>query len=154
KGRVNRERQGSGTMRHGHWRAGKLRTSRRVESSGRDLNSPGCIADNPALRAAYPRPTSSVLLRRGPARGKGGNTPGYTSSTLVADVMCRRRVLAPAIPKESAMPKHKDLKRLVRSRMKKTGESYTAARAQLIHKKTRTQAATTGSVPPAVDYAG
>ena len=29
------------------------------------------------------------------------------------------------------MPKQKDLKRLVRSRMKKTGESYTAARAQL-----------------------
>jgi len=52
------------------------------------------------------------------------------------------------------MPKQKDLKRLVRSRMKKTGESYTAARAQLIHKKTRTQAATRGSVPPAVDYAG
>jgi hypothetical protein len=33
------------------------------------------------------------------------------------------------------MPKQKDLKRLVRSRMKKTGESYTAARAQLIRKK-------------------
>ncbi len=29
------------------------------------------------------------------------------------------------------MPKQKDLKRLVRSRMKKTGESYTTARAQL-----------------------
>ena len=29
------------------------------------------------------------------------------------------------------MPKNKDLKRLVRARMKKTGESYTAARAQL-----------------------
>ena len=32
------------------------------------------------------------------------------------------------------MPKQKDLKRLVRSRMKKTGESYTAARAQLMKK--------------------
>ena len=32
------------------------------------------------------------------------------------------------------MPKQKDLKRLVRSRMKKTGESYTAARAQLVRK--------------------
>jgi hypothetical protein len=30
-----------------------------------------------------------------------------------------------------AMPTHKDLKRLVRQRMQKTGESYTAARAQL-----------------------
>jgi uncharacterized protein YndB with AHSA1/START domain len=30
------------------------------------------------------------------------------------------------------MPKQKDLKRLIRSRMKKTGEAYTAARAQLV----------------------
>jgi len=34
------------------------------------------------------------------------------------------------------MPTGKDLKRLVRARMKKTGESYTAARAQLLTKKT------------------
>jgi len=33
------------------------------------------------------------------------------------------------------MPKQKDLKRLVRSRMKKTGEAYTAARLQLVRKK-------------------
>jgi uncharacterized protein YndB with AHSA1/START domain len=32
------------------------------------------------------------------------------------------------------MPKQKDLKRLVRARMKKTGEAYTAARAQLLKK--------------------
>lgn len=32
------------------------------------------------------------------------------------------------------MPKQKDLKRLVRSRMKKTGEAYTAARLQLLEK--------------------
>jgi hypothetical protein len=32
------------------------------------------------------------------------------------------------------MPRHKDLKRLVRARMKKTGEAYTAARAQIIRK--------------------
>ena len=32
------------------------------------------------------------------------------------------------------MPRQKDLKRLVRTRMKKTGESYTAARAQLTKK--------------------
>ena len=30
------------------------------------------------------------------------------------------------------MPKHKDLKRLVRARMRKTGESYTSARAKLL----------------------
>ncbi len=33
------------------------------------------------------------------------------------------------------MPKDKDFKRLVRSRMQKTGESYTTARAQLLEKK-------------------
>jgi hypothetical protein len=32
------------------------------------------------------------------------------------------------------MPRQKDLKRLVRARMKKTGEAYTAARAQIIKK--------------------
>ncbi len=32
------------------------------------------------------------------------------------------------------MPKNKDLKRLVRTRMKKTGESYTAARGSLLNK--------------------
>jgi hypothetical protein len=30
------------------------------------------------------------------------------------------------------MPQHKDLKRLVRARMRKTGEAYTAARAQIV----------------------
>ncbi len=37
------------------------------------------------------------------------------------------------------MPKQKDLKRLVRSRMKKTGEAYTAARAQLVKKSEQTR---------------
>lgn len=44
------------------------------------------------------------------------------------------------------MPQQKDLKRLVRSRMKKTGESYTAARAQVTKKKTKAPAK---SVPAA-----
>ena len=35
------------------------------------------------------------------------------------------------------MPKNKDLKRLARARMQKTGESYTTARAQLLEKETR-----------------
>ena len=34
------------------------------------------------------------------------------------------------------MPKHKDLKHLIRARMLKTGESYTAARSQLLKKTT------------------
>jgi len=42
------------------------------------------------------------------------------------------------------MPKHKDLKRKVRSRMHKTGESYTTARMRLVEKK---------QAPPAVDHA-
>lgn len=42
------------------------------------------------------------------------------------------------------MPKEKDLKRVVRARMEKTGESYTAARAQTLKKK---------SEPPPPDFA-
>jgi hypothetical protein len=38
------------------------------------------------------------------------------------------------------MPTNKDLKRLVRVRMKKTGEAYTAARAQILRKKPALQA--------------
>lgn len=41
------------------------------------------------------------------------------------------------------MPKQKDLKRIVRTRMEKTGESYTAARRQIVAKK----------APPPPDYA-
>jgi len=41
------------------------------------------------------------------------------------------------------MPKHKDLKRLTRARMQKTGESYTAARATLLAKKARSTSAQT-----------
>jgi hypothetical protein len=33
------------------------------------------------------------------------------------------------------MPRQKDLKRLVRARMRKTGEAYTAARAQILKKQ-------------------
>jgi hypothetical protein len=46
------------------------------------------------------------------------------------------------------MPRQKDLKRIVRSRMKKTGESYTAARAQLV-----SNPQTQEPPPPAIDYA-
>ena len=45
------------------------------------------------------------------------------------------------------MPKDKDLKRLVRARMAKTGESYTAARAQLV-----SEPAGTASPPLPDDY--
>ena len=36
--------------------------------------------------------------------------------------------------KNTTMPRQKDLKRLVRARMEKTGEAYTAARAQVLRK--------------------
>lgn len=50
------------------------------------------------------------------------------------------------------MPRNKDLKRLVRARMLKTGEAYTAARAQVVRKRatrttTRTAARPTASAP-------
>ena len=55
------------------------------------------------------------------------------------------------------MPRNKDLKRLVRARMRKTGEAYTAARAHIIKKpKARgasTPSATAESAAEKVDYA-
>ena len=50
------------------------------------------------------------------------------------------------------MPKAKDLKRLVRARMQKTGESYTAARAQLLSKAPPSHGRQTESTS-APDYA-
>jgi hypothetical protein len=57
------------------------------------------------------------------------------------------------------MPKNKDLKRLVRSRMEKTGEAYTTARARLVEKRSARTAETgaprsAGPAPAAApDYA-
>lgn len=55
------------------------------------------------------------------------------------------------------MPTNKDFKRVVRARMQKTGESYTAARTQLLRekpartaKKTSTRRATKPTPPPSV----
>ena len=50
------------------------------------------------------------------------------------------------------MPTNKDLKRLVRGRMRKTGEAYTTARAHLLKQKPR-PAASTSSSPQPTDYA-
>ncbi len=46
------------------------------------------------------------------------------------------------------MPRDKDRKRIIRARMKKTGESYTTARAHILSKQTPDRVA-----PPAVDLA-
>ena len=52
------------------------------------------------------------------------------------------------------MPRQKDLKRLVRARMKKTGEAYTAARAHIITKpKVESVADVVVAAPATVDYA-
>jgi hypothetical protein len=56
------------------------------------------------------------------------------------------------------MPRNKDLKRLVRARMEKTGEAYTAARAQIVRKargakRARKTAAPAAAPPKSADYA-
>ena len=53
------------------------------------------------------------------------------------------------------MPSNKDLKRLVRARMTKTGESYTAARAQLVRKsKSKSSARSAGPASDSASLAG
>jgi hypothetical protein len=51
------------------------------------------------------------------------------------------------------MPRNKDLKRLVRARMRKTGEAYTAARAHVLKKRPSPRVAEVLSAPPVKDYA-
>ena len=56
------------------------------------------------------------------------------------------------------MPANKDFKRLVRARMKKTGEAYTTARAHILKKPKSKRAAvrassTVGKSKPSIDYA-
>jgi hypothetical protein len=53
------------------------------------------------------------------------------------------------------VPQQKDLKRLVRTRMQKTGEAYTAARAHILTKARQKIAPKTpkATLPPAIDYA-
>ncbi len=50
------------------------------------------------------------------------------------------------------MPRNKDLKRLVRARMTKTGESYTAARAQVV-RKSQSKKPQTATARATADYA-
>jgi hypothetical protein len=52
------------------------------------------------------------------------------------------------------MPRNKDLKRLVRARMEKTGESYTSARAQIVRKpRSRTTPTSAAAAPNVAEYA-
>ena len=97
-----------------------------------------------------PRRTSTTLPQPGPLRGKGGHTPGSVSAILTCD---RGRAAGgwPVVhPGETTMPRNKDLKRLVRTRMKKTGEAYTTARAHVVKKPRRApRAAATTTRPSA-----
>ncbi|HEX6250336.1 MAG TPA: hypothetical protein VFZ56_02760 [Gemmatimonadaceae bacterium] len=49
------------------------------------------------------------------------------------------------------MPRNKDLKRLVRARMQKTGEAYTAARSQVMRKPRVTRPSSTGAAAAATE---
>ena len=51
------------------------------------------------------------------------------------------------------MPRDKDLKRVVRTRMKKTGESYTSARARILDKPTVSKSANTAAAEPRPELA-
>src|SRR5437660_1204395 len=68
--------------------------------------------------------------------GKGGHTPGSARRTFVEPGAWLLGGTASGAKDEGdfAMPKHKDLKRLVRGRMQKTGESYTTARLHILQK--------------------
>ena len=83
------------------------------------------------IRAQPLRPSPS----EGPCEAKGGILPDRQSQSLRAPHELRRwGASLAASSKEIVMPKNKDLKRLTRSRMQKTGESYTTARSQLLKK--------------------
>src|SRR4029079_17290323 len=90
-----------------------------------DLSAPNLFGSPPAGTFARQRGACSRIKHR-----------RLWSPTRCAAGGCLRR----HAQRRRAMPTNKDLKRLVRSRMKKTGESYTAARAQVTKKKTSTKA--------------
>src|SRR6266550_1233837 len=93
-----------------------------------------------ALIRAQPR---RLFPSRSPREAKGGVLPDRYDEPSLARRRCGGASLATET-KEIVMPKQKDLKRVVRTRMQKTGESYTAARQQVIKKKDADFAALAG----------
>src|SRR5919112_6349551 len=84
---------------------------------------------NPRLTSRGSAPAGALC------EAKGGILPDRFVRLCVTAVRCWGE--ARGVPKgDLTMPREKDLKRLVRARMKKTGEAYTAARAQLLRKQT------------------
>src|SRR2546422_3956023 len=73
---------------------------------------------------------------KGPREAKGGGLPDRHRGNLC--VAAGRRCWGACDPwpdqRTDTMPTNKDFKRLVRARMQKTGEAYTAARAHLLQK--------------------
>jgi hypothetical protein len=67
-------------------------------------------------------------------RGKGGQTPGFESSLcpFAASGTAGAHARGPREGVVETMTRNKDLKRLVRARMGKTGEAYTTARAHVL----------------------
>src|SRR4249920_2755562 len=115
-----------------------LRESGPTYSSRRRRSTPNLIGPSPARTSARQRGAYSRV----------GN------AWVFGDAAVRRRWgmrVRGLNQRTDAMPTHKDLKRLVRGRMQKTGESYTAARAQL----TKTKPAVSNGPPrvPERDYA-
>src|SRR5918999_6291979 len=93
---------------------------------------------------AVPRPTpGSGAHAAGPAGAKGaralGTPVGFCCPFRRGAVSVSRG--ASARRKEHQMTRQRSFKRLVRSRMEKTGESYTAARAVLLAGEEEPQAA-------------
>jgi len=87
-------------------------------------------------------------------RGKGGQTPGESNILAFITARCWGEARG-VLNGDTTMPQQKDFKRVVRARMQKTGESYTAARAQLLRKpKTKTtRLARALNAPSVADYA-
>src|SRR5262249_29951570 len=81
--------------------------------------------------------------------GKGGHTPGCESSTTFASTACMPSGSARgACRGDATMTRDKDRKRIIRERMKKTGESYTTARSHIIARHASNRTAS-DSVEPA-----
>lgn len=96
------------------------------------------------------QPLEAAPQPRSDREAKGGTLPG----PLHAFASPRRRLLGSAAvagTREIAMPRDKDLKRVIRTRMQKTGESYTTARSHLV--SSGSPAAPPAAPVPAIDTA-
>src|SRR5947199_9183260 len=93
---------------------------------------------------------------KGPREAKGGGLPDRHRGNLCVAAGRRCRGACDPWPDQrtDTMPTNKDFKRLVRARMRKTGEAYTTARAQLLNKKhAPAPAPAPATLATAADYA-